>query len=260
MTFPQISQILSGKCPSFRVLAALCCVAPVFTLGACSLVKAKPAAHSSSLAQQNDLRQDAPGHGPFHRVSRATAPGTLKIAARKPAISVLPVELRYLKPMGKTMARMDQGKTGREPLARNIASLMQTRFQQEANRYGTPKRGNFLTLQLALTEFTPTSPSGNAVRTAAGFFIGPLTLLGGPWTNGVIAIEGELRDPETGRIVFQFADRESDPVTIVSVRSFKPDAFAKIIVDQWAKQFAQAVHTPAGVKLKDASVLRLNPF
>ncbi len=224
------------------------------------MVKAKPAGQPATLAQGRDLHEDAPDSGPFQKVRRTTSPAVLKSAAHRPAITVLAVDLGHLKPMGKTMARMDQGKTGRDPLARNIAVLAQRRFQEEANRYAIPKKGNSLTLKLAITEFTPTSPSGNVVRTAAGFFIGPLSLLGGKWTNGVIAIEGELRDPSTGRIVYQFADRESDPLTFVSVRSFKADAFAKVIVDQWAKQFAQAVHTPAGTKVKDSPVLRLNPF
>jgi hypothetical protein len=247
-----------------RSLALLCCAAAAVPLMSCAstrrMVKAKPAGQPATLAQSRDLREDTPDGGPFQRVRRTTSPAVMKSVARKPAIVVLPVDLGHLKPMGKTMARMDQGKTGRDPLAREIAALTQKRFQEEANRYAVPGKGNHLTLKLALTEFTPTSPSGNVVRTAAGLFIGPLSLLGGKWTNGVIAIEGELRDPATGRIVYQFADRESDPLTVVSVRSFRANAFAKVIVDQWAKQFAQAVHTPAGTKVKDAPVLRLNPF
>jgi hypothetical protein len=206
------------------------------------------------------LQQAPPKGQPFHLVRRTTSPTIATNIARRPAIKVLPVDLQYLKPIGRTMARVDQGKHGREPLARKLAAYTRTRFQQEADRWAVPGRNNFLTLQLAITEFTPTSPSGNAVRTAAGFFIGPLTLLGAPLTSGVLAIEGEVRDPVTGRVVFQFADRESDPMTIVSVRSFQPDAFARVIVDQWSKQFAQLIHVPQGVRVKDASLVRLNPF
>jgi hypothetical protein len=243
-----------------RLLALLGLTMSVPFFTSCTLFKAKPAAQQSTLGQQNDLQQTPAAGQPFYVVRRATSPATVTSAARKPAIQVLPVSLQYLQPMGKTMARMDQGKHGRDPLAQKLAEYTRARFQQETNRYAVPKSGNFLNLHLAITEFTPTSPSGNVVRTAAGFFIGPLSLLGGPLVNGVVAIEGELRDPATGRIVFQFADREKDPVTIVSVRSFRPDAFAQIIVDQWAKQFAQLVHAPAGTKVKDASFLRINPF
>ncbi|HWB01989.1 MAG TPA: DUF3313 family protein [Verrucomicrobiales bacterium] len=244
----------------WRALAALCCTAMAFSLSSCAFFKAKPAAQTTTLHPQADLSQ-APASGqPFHVVRRSTSPAMMKITARKQAIQVLPVDLGYLKPMGKTMARMDQGKHGRDPLARRLADYTRARFQQEVNRYAVPKRGNFLTLHLAITEFTPTSPSGNVLRTAAGFFIGPVSLLGGRWTNGVIAVEGEVRDPATGRVVFQFADREADPLTIVSVRSFQPDAFARVIVDQWAKQFAQVAYGPAGATVKDASVVRINPF
>jgi hypothetical protein len=242
-----------------RFLTVLCFTILTFPLSSCSLIKAKPSAQSSSLGKQYDLQQDAGGK-PFHLARRATSPAVVRIAARKPAIRVLPVDLSHLKPIGKTMARMDQGKHGREPLAQKLAAYTHTRFQQESDRYAAPGRRNYLELRLAITEFTPTSPTGNVVRTAAGFFIGPVSMLGGPWVNGVVAIEGEVRDPETGRIVFQFADREKDPLTIISVRSFQPDAFARVIVDQWAKQFSQVIHSPPGTAVKDASFVRLNPF
>ena len=97
-------------------------------------------------------------------------------------------------------------------------------------------------------------------KTTASFFIGPLSAVASPLTTGIVAIEGEVRDPATGRVVLQFADREIDPITFVSVRSYQPTAFAKIIIDQWAGQFPQVLRAPAGAKLKDASAIRLNPF
>ncbi len=242
-----------------RLLSIILVLSMASCAGARRLVKAKPVTPSGFLERRADLKADAPESGPFHVVTRTISPALIKSALRKPTITVLPVDLRYLKPMRSTMAKVEQDKFGKAWPVQEVAAMMQSKFQQSVNRFGQPQKANRLFLQLALTEFVPTSPSGNVMKTAAGFVIGPLSSLASPWTKGTLAIEGQLRDPETGKVVFQFADRESDPMTIVSVRSFKAAAFAEIIVTQWAEQFAAAVRSPAGVKIKDAPFFRLNP-
>ena len=235
----------------------------VLSLASCAgtrrFLKAKPVTPSGFLERRADLKADAPESGPFHVVTRTISPALIKSALRKPTLTVLPVDLRYLKPMRSTMAKVEQDQFGKAWPVQEVATMMQSKFQQSVSRFGPPQKGNRLFLELALTEFVPTSPSGNVMKTAAGFVVGPLSGLASPWTKGTLAIEGRLRDPETGKVVFQFADRESDPMTIVSVRSFKASAFAEIIVGQWAEQFAAAVRSPAGIKIKDAPVFRLNP-
>jgi hypothetical protein len=242
-----------------RLLSILLVLSMASCAGARRFVKAKPVTPSGFLEQSADLKNDAPETGPFHLVRRTVSPALIKSALKKPTISVQPVDLRYLKPMRGTMAKVEQDKFGKTWAVKDVATMMQSKFQQSVSRFGQPKKGNQLILQLALTEFTPTSPSGNVMKTAAGFVIGPLSSLASPWTKGTISIEGQLRDPETGRVVFQFADRESDPITIVSVRSFQSTAFAEIIIGQWAEQFAAAVRAPAGTRIKDAPFFRLNP-
>lgn len=259
---------LTSRCPSrprtAPLLRAACSLALVLSLASCAgvrrIVKAKPDAPSGFLGQSADLMPDAPESGPFHVVKRTVSPALIKSASRKPAITVLPVNLSWLKPVRNTMAKVEEEKFGKERPVQEVAALMQAKFQESVNRFGLPKKGNHLLLELALTEFTPTSPSGNVMKTAAGFFIGPAASLAGRWIKGTIAIEGQLRDPETGRVVYQFADREGDPITIVSVRNFQSAAWAEIIIGQWAEQFAAAVRAPGGVKIKDASVFRLNPL
>lgn len=255
-------------CPSrpriASALRAVCSLALVLSLASCAgvrrMVKAKPDAPSGFLEQSADLLPDAPESGPFHVAKRSVSPALINSASRKPAITVLPVNLRWLKPVRQTMAKVEEEKFGKDRPVQEVAALMQTKFQESVNRFGVPKKGNRLFLELALTEFTPTSPSGNVMKTAAGFVIGPVASLAGRWVKGTIAVEGQLRDPETGRVVFQFADREGDPIAIVSVRNFQSAAWAEIIISQWAEQFAAAVRNPTGVKIKDASVFRLNPL
>lgn len=258
---PQSPPPSSNRRP-LRLPGILCCVMLVVPVVSCAsaqkLVKAKPAKAEAFLEKRTELRADPADTGPFHVIRRTTSPDVLKIAQQKPAINVLPVDLRYLK--APTRKKMPAAEYAETPVVKEIAALLRTRFQEEANRVAAPARNNALTLHLALTEFTPTSAVGNAAKTAAGFFIGPFASLASPFTKGTIAIEGEVRDPATGRVVFQFADRESDPLTFLSVRSYQSTAFAKMIIDQWAAQFPPALRTPAGVKQKDAPFIRLNPL
>jgi hypothetical protein len=247
-----------------RNLALVLLAGGVLSLAACAsgrkFVKAKPAERTVTLEQRKDLVADPPGSGPFHLVRRSTSPSVLKAAREKKGLTVLPVDLSHLKPGGRLRGSIPSETYAQSPAVQEMAAYLRYRFHQEANRSAASGRRKPLTLQLALTEFVPTSAAGNVARTAAGFFVGPATILASPLTKGTIAIEGTVRDPATGRIVLQFADRESDPITWISVRDYQPTAYAKVIADQWAQQLPQVLRSPAGTTVKDAPFFRLNPF
>ena len=244
-----------------RLFVIACIGMSVSCAGTRRLLKAKPGEPTAFLTSNAaNLRQDPPGTGPFHKVWRTTSPALIRSAMRKPAIVLAPVDLRWLKPTGKTMARFDEGTMGRSRPVGKIATSLRVQFRGALAAYGRPGKGRTLVLELALTEFTPTSISGNVLKTAAGMVIGPISAVAGPWVKGTIAIEGRLRDPATGAVVYQFADRESDPVTWISVRNFQSTAFADVTIKQWAQQFARAVRTQQGGLIDDAPVIRLNPF
>jgi hypothetical protein len=227
---------------------------------ACRAVKAKPNGSTAFLQTSPGLLRDRPNEGAFHEVWRNTDRRVIASALAKPAIAVLPVNVALLKPTGNTVAKFEENRMGIARPVQALAAYTQTEFARAVSRFGPVQRGNHLVLELALTEFTPTSPVGNAAKTAAGFVIGPASALASRWVKGTIAIEGRLRDPATNAIVWQFADRESDPIALVSVKKFQRKGFAELIIRQWAQQFATAVRTPAGTKLPDSSPLRINPF
>ncbi|MES2707717.1 MAG: DUF3313 family protein [Verrucomicrobiota bacterium] len=242
-----------------------------FTCQSCQptrrLLKAKPAAQCVFLREEPGLMMDAqPSTGPFNHTWRSADGNALNRSAAKTEIYVAPVDLRNLKPTGKTFARVEENRFGRprpvaevsEFLRRSFASA----FMAPGARYRPVTRPgrHSLVLQTALTEFTPTSPRGNMAKTAASFVFGPISAVAGPWVKGTIAIEARLVDPATGRVLYQFADRESDPMTIYSVKNYQTSAFAELIITQWAAQFETATRTAAGGKIKDAPLLRLNPF
>lgn len=231
------------------------------------LLKAKPAAQCVFLKEEPGLVMDPePSKGPFNHTWRTADAALLGKNAAKTEIFVAPVNLKFLKPTGKTFARVEENRFGRpRPVAEVAAYLRKSfgdAFTAPGARYHPVQRPGkrSLVLETALTEFTPTSPRGNIAKTVASFMVGPISAVAGPWVKGTIAMEARLKDPQTGRVLYQFADRESDPMTIYSVKNYQTAAFAELIISQWAQQFETATRTAAGGKIKDAPLIRLNPF
>lgn len=129
-------------------------------------------------------------------------------------------------------------------------------------RYYVSSRPNprSVTLELALVELNPTSAKGNAVKTAAKFFIGPLAGLGGFFTKGNVAIEGKVRDSSTGALVCEFTDNEADRMTWYTLRDFRPYGHAEHAMKEWAAQFEEFTRATRGEKVKDTTFFTLNPL
>jgi Protein of unknown function (DUF3313) len=117
-----------------------------------------------------------------------------------------------------------------------------------------------VTLQLVLIELNPTSPKGNAVKTALKFVVGPFAGLAGYFTKGNMAIEGKVIDSASRKPFFQFADNEADRMTFYSVRDFRPYGHAVYAMREWAQQFELLTRTPPGTKLKDTRCFTLMPY
>jgi hypothetical protein len=92
------------------------------------------------------------------------------------------------------------------------------------------------------------------------FVVGPLALLGGYFTIGNIAIEGKVRDSQSGKLFFQFADNESDKLTFLCLRDFKPYGHSAHAMHQWAEQFELMTRTAVGQTIKDTHFFTLMPY
>lgn len=116
---------------------------------------------------------------------------------------------------------------------------------------------NSITLELAIVELNPTSPTGNAIKTAAKFVVGPLAGIGGIFTKGNIAIEGKVRNTATRELIFQFADNEADKMTFYSVRDFKPYGHAIVAMNEWAAQFEEYTRTMPDHRVNESKFFTL---
>ncbi len=229
------------------------------------LLKAKPVAFSPFIEHPAEMKP-ARDRIPMHFIWRSQDEALRRRVLQKNEIYVAPVQMQYLRPLKKPLVRMEveYGSIDRneQMMATALRSAFtQTFVQAPAPRYRLSSRPNdrSVTLELAMIELNPTSPKGNAVKTAAKFFIGPFSMLGSYFTKGNIAIEGKVRNSATGEVVFQFSDNEADRITFFSLRDFKPYGHALQAAEEWASQFELFTRTPPQHKIVETFCFTLDP-
>jgi Protein of unknown function (DUF3313) len=230
------------------------------------LVKAKPAPMTPFLEKREEMKP-LRNRLPVHYVWRNLDLETQKRVMEKRRIYIAPVSLAYLQPMTKDLAilEMEAGMTERDEV--DMARELRRRFALAFVKSPTPryqiamKPGeDTVTLELAITQLSPTSISGNAAKTASKFFIGPLSGLVGVFAKGNIAIEGKVTLSDTRVPVLQFADNEKDKVTLYTVRDFQPYGHTLVAMDEWAEQFEEFTRTFSEHKVDESSFITLKPW
>lgn len=242
----------------------------IFLLPACSstnrLLKAKPTELSPFFEQQAGVA-DARKQLPFHKIWMTTDRQLEAVAIHKTKLFVAPVNLQHLRPVKKALVRQEIEWGGIQRREKEIAHQLRNEFAKAYLRSPSPRYQivqqpgpDTLTLELAIVELNPTSPKGNAVKTALKFVVGPVAGLGGYFTKGNMAIEGKVRDSQSGGLFFQFADNEADKMTFYSMRDFQPYGHAIHAMRKWAEQFELMTRTPPGQKIKDTYCITLLPY
>lgn len=265
MAFAQVSLTLRDG------VRALLLVSALLGLVACStskrLLKAGPAARSAFLENDQRLRQDAPEIAPFHYSARTMSMKSLARERQCQTIWIAPVSLNYLRPTTQTLTAQQEQRGLYRPTPEMAAKLWQACWQAFTETPGARYRPvskpckNCLELRLSVVEFDQTSVTGNAMKTAASMFVGPFSMLASPFVKGSIAIEGKIKIHGSDELLYQFADRESDPITFLSVRSYTPTGFAQLTIKKWAEQLeAMTRMWEQQGPVRDEDAIRLNPF
>ena len=230
------------------------------------LLKAKPTALSKAFDRPS-LATDCQRNLPFQKLWITPDRKMKSEAMTKKKLYVAPVSLAQLRPVAKPLIQseiatgyIDRNEMG---MAAQLRREFIRAFQQSPRpRYQVVSRPgkDTLTLQLSIIELSPTSARGNAAKTAIGLVIGPLSGLAGRFTKGNMAIEGKLLDSKSGKTFIQFADNESDRMTLYSLRDYKPYGHAVHAMQAWADQFELLSRTPAGGRINDSACLTLWPY
>jgi len=229
------------------------------------LLKARPVA-LSPFVEHPQLLQDHREHVPFHRLWVTADSGARARAAQKTEIYIAPVTLRYLRPLKKPLVRKEVAAGSIDRREAEMARQLRSTFAQAfgevppSRYYVSPEpNARSVTLELALVELNPTSPKGNAVKTAAKFVVGPLASLGGMFTKGNVAIEGKIRNSSTRELIVEFADNEADRMTLYTLRDFRPYGHAEYAMRSWAEQFERFTRASYGDNIGDTAFFTLDP-
>jgi len=117
-------------------------------------------------------------------------------------------------------------------------------------------------LDLAIVELVPSHAVLSALGLAAPFARAPAVAIaskvGGKST--CVAIEGRLRDSQTGEVLMMFADREEPPFRIISAKAVTWYGDAEDSIRAWARQLVELANTPKSYEVKDAPNFSLNPW
>ena len=125
---------------------------------------------------------------------------------------------------------------------------------------------NTLILRLALVKVVPGKPLFGIVRNVpipvgkASFIITPAAKLTGIALNdvkGSVAIEGELIDSQSGKVVAMFADTRTETPSVINIRAMSTYGTPKKIVDAWAVLFVKALNRKPGAKLDAPPLFKL---
>jgi len=254
-----------------QFFAAVLLLSALLTLAAgCSKMKAKPAADSGFLADSEKMAENRE-RAPFNRLWVDEKFDLLNYDS----LFVAPVNTNFLIEQN-TWAKANPRNIKIEDDTKKIAVKMREKvidaFQSsDENRFklvdGIPETtaaAKTMIFELALTELVPSKAilgaigvASWAVTPAVGIPIGAVASMA---DDGWIAIEGRIRDGETGEIVAMFADREKAKTRILDLTSVTWYAHTSEIMGDWSQQFVTLANTPKDFKVEDSNPFRLRPW
>jgi hypothetical protein len=153
-------------------------------------------------------------------------------------------------------------------MRKNVIDAFQS---SDENRFalvdGVPEKtaaAKTMIFELALTELVPSKAILGAIGVASwavtpvvGIPVGAAASMA---DDGWIAIEGRIRDGETGEIVAVFADREKAKTRILDLTSVTWYAHTTEIMGDWSQQFVTLANTPKDFEVEDSNPFRLRPW
>lgn len=249
---------------TFAMLCVVCALCSCQTSNRLLHAKKVPL---SPFVEQPHVMTPARDRVPFHLTWRNFNRDAQWRVVKKTEIYIAPVRLDELRPVKQALVKKEIEKGTVKRDEKRIASALRAKFanafiHSPVSRYKVVMKptANSVTLELAIVELNPTSPTGNAIKTVAKFFVGPLAGLGGIFTKGNIAIEGKVRNSATKELIFQFADNEADKMTLYTVRDFRPYGHATVAMDEWARQFEEFTRTMPNHRVEESKFFTLMPW
>ena len=186
------------------------------------------------------------------------------------SIVIAPVDTRLVKQSSWWRKADEKGKTAE--LGRDLQELadftreeFQKAFREDPKQRFTvldsPQAGSVV-FDLAIVDVQPNKKALGALGLAATILAAPLgvAILAKEAAKGGVAIEGRLRDAQTGEAVALFADREKGKFAPINVA--RATAFGEVqrSIREWSEQWVKVANAAPGEKVKDNKPFTLRPW
>ena len=237
----------------------------LISLNSCSFFHASPAPDSGFIPHPETMVPSF-WRAPFDRAWFADKEKFKKMKLSYRKLYIRPVDVTHLSKAGSWGNFSSLGQANDPKDVSDMAEYMKTAFTKAIKNHPTqaikivdqPGPETFI-LELALVELNPTKVAVNATGTAVGFFV-PGSGLISTTGKGSIAFEAIVKDGETEEVLVTFADRQEDKVTLMNYRSYLRYGFGRLIVNEWADQYAELSMTGLEHKVEGSSPFKLLPW
>lgn len=225
------------------------------------LVKAFPADPSPFLLHGADLKKTDAAKSPFLHDWKNADTKIWKEAGKRPHIHIAPISTEHLRPMTRTLSKIEVREKSRQKNVRKLADYFRAELIKAFRSAPEDRREvmdhadkDSLVLELAIIEFNPNPVIGGLARKGINILLWP-----GAETavshklKGNMAIEGRLRDQKTGQTLYEFADAEQNRSGIILyVHDYTTYTYFRKACREWAKQIEAVVRTEAKAPVKDS--------
>lgn len=224
--------------------------------------KARPAVNSGFLPipeRLTEMRQRAP----FNRAW--VNPTIEEYKLKNKYLYIAPVNMEFLE---KTFYKKYEGLKliSRLEDVLELSNYMHATFKMAIENYpkkfvevvDVPGKDTFQ-LELALVDISPTKPAITTFGSILGLVVPGAGIIA-RFGSGSVAMEGIVRDYESGEVLAEFADREADKTAPFTVKDYQEFANVRASISDWAEQYAELSATEMNHRVEDSLPFTLNPL
>jgi hypothetical protein len=233
-----------------------------------SVVAAVNVKPTAMLKHGGELKEDRK-RSPFIGNWWNTDMRVVEAAEQVKSIYIAPVVADELRPMNQKFAIMEFSDKRRDKKMKGLVTYTHDKF---VHAFKADKKARFtvvdapskdaMTLKLSIIEWEPNTYSGLAVREAVDLVTLPMmgSVFGKP-SRGMIAIQGVLTEPKTGKPFYEFADKEeAKSLFFFFPQELFPTGQAKYAIREWASQFKKLMSTPPDKQIRDSLPFQIIGF
>ena len=225
------------------------------------LVKAFPADPTDFLQHGKELKKTKAADSPFLLEWTNLDAKVWERAAEKQTIHISPVALQNLRPMTRTLSKVEVSEKERQTKVKKLASYFESELTKVFEKADKPRRQvvkvpdkTSLVLELAIVELNPNPISGGMLRKGINILLWPgAEAMMSHRLKGNMAIEGRLRDEGSKKTLYEFADAEQNRSGIILYyHDYTNFSFFRKAVREWAVQIEAVIRSQGKSPVKDS--------